>query len=876
MPQAQFQVISALRDSLSRIYAQQSAQERIAFKEFIMAMIITKFPSMERYTREKLIQTCALFVKLSYLSPDQTIRDSFFKQLSDMTLKLISTEDENVRIIHKRISLSLIAAILDEFASAKASSIGLPWDFHRECQIHFEKAHLCPLFELTLKSLHSDMQSGPFLETKEGIESIDTTLACSERILGWKFVAVDTMAFAALKSNRLRDEEDEICEAPVFPDTWKHVFLSPSVVGLFFELNRMFFLHTTIARRTRKCLILLSGLHGRVFSNLAEKKAYLSVYIELFVKDIVFLQQQSASNSVGATSTDDVGEKLLDAAQIGKNLLNYFKITVFISVSSSHVLLGELAKLTILCLNGAAMDADDLDDSWRMQTAEELLAMWSVLVTELEFLSSEDKAALQETDGSNSNNLVNVLQLLSIASFNIFEGYTNARLEIAKQTAEQDEDDISKDQDLYEDQLTYIGILARIEGYKSLTYLNVLLMERHQKLAEVFANPLPSHQPILATLYEQVHWLTLIAGHVLTDCPDGEKPLMPNSLQRLSATWPHPDSDPCIVLPTCIFNILDMFSTSPGTPQHEICSPLLVETLLWFVERWGCTYLFINPSDYWPNTLSQSIVAAFGSPGGAPQALDFLLDKIQRIFVAWHAELDVVLQIVSVVEGLSRNPATSTAFLSNPKFNGVVQFFLDNLIRLPATVHSQLIQTIAYIATHCTHNDRISYFKSISDAIEKMLVATIHMPDFMSSHQSPEIQEKVITVMEMYGGLALSADESNMVLIFETCSKQFASFVQLLELYKNFPEVELFILQFFKDLVKYQALDVLRPEHYQVLYSSILEVIRVYSGNQVGRSRQKGRMNEVEELNQDLSILFELLAGLLTAECEGLGNIKPY
>jgi hypothetical protein len=55
----------------------------------------------------------------------------------------------------------------------------------------------------------------------------------------------------------------------------------------------------------------------------------------------------------------------------------------------------------------------------------------------------------------------------------------------------------------------------------------------------------------------------------------------------------------------------------------------------------------------------------------------------------------------------------------------------------------------------------------------------------------------------MFDGLAQACDIFNTAIIFEFCNRFFNSFLQLMNLYKNVPEVQLLILEFFADISRY-------------------------------------------------------------------------
>ena len=67
------------------------------------------------------------------------------------------------------------------------------------------------------------------------------------------------------------------------------------------------------------------------------------------------------------------------------------------------------------------------------------------------------------------------------------------------------------------------------------------------------------------------------------------------------------------------------------------------------------------------------------------------------------------------------------------------------------------------------------------------------------------VVEEVQSVLEMYSGLALAADQMNSKDVYDVCSTRFGDFVKLLDLYRNVEEVETMILQVFNHLVHCQV-----------------------------------------------------------------------
>ena len=150
--------------------------------------------------------------------------------------------------------------------------------------------------------------------------------------------------------------------------------------------------------------------------------------------------------------------------------------------------------------------------------------------------------------------------------------------------------------------------------------------------------------------------------------------------------------------------------------------------------------------------------------------------------------------------------------------------------------NSPIIQTIVYITSHSSNEAfRSTYFKSLCDSIETSYLTLIQRPNFAAAFQTTSVREKIVVSLQMMGGLALSVDETNTIVIFEALSRHFTSLVHLLDLYHSYPDVELYILTIFRDLVKNQSYDALQNAYHQLLYQAIHELIQIYSKNEVGR-----------------------------------------
>ncbi len=96
--------------------------------------------------------------------------------------------------------------------------------------------------------------------------------------------------------------------------------------------------------------------------------------------------------------------------------------------------------------------------------------------------------------------------------------------------------DTDPDHVVHKDQLQGVAIIAREVALSAITFLTASLNDISAQLTQALsANAAPASTWIrapsngagLSTLYEQLHWLLLVAGNVIADSDDGEIPSPP-------------------------------------------------------------------------------------------------------------------------------------------------------------------------------------------------------------------------------------------------------------------------------------------------------------------------------------------------------------
>jgi hypothetical protein len=152
------------------------------------------------------------------------------------------------------------------------------------------------------------------------------------------------------------------------------------------------------------------------------------------------------------------------------------------------------------------------------------------------------------------------------------------------------------------------------------------------------------------------------------------------------------------------------------------------------------------------------------------------------------------------------------------------------------------------------------------------LKQVLNRPDFQRVYQEAEVLTDVDSVLEMFTGLALAADPTNSKQIFAFCSGYLPSFVKLFSVYANRAEVVVVILQFYEAFVRNQDFEQLSAEDKQLIYSSVIDVLKIYAAHNTGRRRVSNKADGEDESHEDISSMLEILTNLMAAEFQDIAK----
>lgn len=272
----------------------------------------------------------------------------------------------------------------------------------------------------------------------------------------------------------------------------------------------------------------------------------------------------------------------------------------------------------------------------------------------------------------------------------IFNKYVQCHLSPPDGLRTEKFDDVSvdcgrHDREEFKEQLIIIGNFGRENPGHSLTILSKLLEEKTRQLHSHLMQATQCNDMgnmmvmrALGSVFEDIHWLLLIAGHVIAMESVGEQPIIPSeimnhSVEQLSAgavdittslkvlaspsqcitQIPNAENvcDAIIRLVAAVFRLCEIENKAIEYKLKLYLSTEVTSDIMWFLTIWAEPYLFMLTEYY--ATLSESLQMAFGldTPGGN-WTLNFILNKICVNVTNFNGESEIIDDSVALFVSL--------------------------------------------------------------------------------------------------------------------------------------------------------------------------------------------------------------------------------
>ena len=639
-----FEASGLLKDGLIREWRELSSDDVRQLRSYLLQYVVNN-PLLSAYVRERIVQVIAIMVKRRSVEDVGEDRGVVINEVQ----QLITGGNSQMQLI----GCSIITALMQEYATTvKSSDVGLPWEIHFKAKKQFESTDLQNIFKFSVGALRELAATIVLPLSQEMSGLLRRLIIISETVLSWTFINVNLpkkliSVFEADQNPSLRPNV-----------AWKEVMLDTSLVSFFFDLHWRVRTDDVLSHHTLNCLVQLASLNGQTISTKELRLQYLSNYLNSFstlVTNITVSGRVSAKESLGLS------------AMIRKLILFYPpSILVMVQQELLQKYLEQVVTLTCGFMragSGASKDQQEEYDLFSEATDHVLEAWVCILHEDSIFPPGYCKEAAAA-----------ILKTFIEISLAAPEGVR------ARQAEEEIEETEESDRVRYKDTLSVIGALGRECLDLSLPILISLLESRisrlHGQIHRVSSQGGREIDPVMSDLFEDIHWIVLITGNILSLDVDGETALIPSEVMQHSISQAgsvdvskslevlaspgqpasdipgHESSDHVLRLVGAVFRLSEVEKRCVEAGLMSLWSPEIGSSIMWFLRRWSLTYLATQETYY--QEISIALCTAFGrDTEGSAWTVNFLLEKILSNLTQFHSEAGVVEDTIRLLVSLS-------------------------------------------------------------------------------------------------------------------------------------------------------------------------------------------------------------------------------
>lgn len=506
-----YQTLTGLREGIVKEWPSLSDEVKEEVVQYLLSYVYSHYSTLSAHVREQALQILVVINKRRKAQRSQIGKQGFTVSLALTNLLQSSNEQEF------QFGLMLLNAFVNEYSFSNANEAGLTLEQRHAVKRDFEANELKSVLEFLLNKLQLNL---PTVSSDPRLFS--STLSAIEKVLSWSFSSnVPNIRRLMESSNQV----ESIDWRP--PISWKPLVFDQQLVEFFFHIYRTLRSsnETTVLLQLRcqilRCLSQLACLNGPLISDEQCRLKYLTTFSFYFVQTFL----------VNSVLVIELLESF-DLSNITANLITLFTVKGFSSMNNDLCnsflqLMGQitirLCRMTLIASNARSLDTLIEDPSIGKETFDRLLQAWSRLLYGIDFGRFEK---------------------LRPMAMEIFDTYLQTHLHVdslSKDANERfeltdDENEDEDDRDLFSEQLICIGLFGRHIIDHSLPLLVRLLVDRAKKFYQLMDQSSTNYDSQhLDRINDDLHWLLLITGHLLTGEYDSdEQRTIPDVLMNFS------------------------------------------------------------------------------------------------------------------------------------------------------------------------------------------------------------------------------------------------------------------------------------------------------------------------------------------------------
>ncbi|CAH1119298.1 unnamed protein product [Phaedon cochleariae] len=859
-----FESAEVLKSAIIREWAFLLESDKSSLRQYLLQYITTK--NVPAFVRDKILQVLAIMVKRASIDDNGRERTNILHEVENLIV--------NAEPSKKILGCNIITNLLQEYATTvKSTDVGLPWEVHFKAKKQFEATDLKRILQFCVYLLAEVVKSDPpYSETF--IQLTGHLLKITETVFTWGYVS-------PILPKRLIGIYESVYESDASPalkltNTWSEVILNPDLLPLMFQIYWKVRDSDQLAHHSLNCLVQLASLTGTILYSDEVRIKYVHLYLMTFFKLI---------SNVTVKSKESLG-----ISNIVKKLTIFFIHDIpKLPESIQDTLFDEFTRLTCHFCDGAVLEeAQGQEDKYFSDAFDTMLEAWMSII--------------QEYNNSFENSFFECAKRILNKYIQCHLAPPDGCRQISTNEAEEVEDDEDNDRIRFKDQLQAIGVFGRVVPSHVLPVLFKLLEDRINELLNNLGVMQTramnvSEAASLDNLFEDIHWIVLISGHILCMDSDGETPMIPseimqyslqqanrsestlestaNAIYALQSKAAAPDNfDRCDHVIRIVFSIMKLCTiedTAASVSLAQFMSPEVGSTLMWFLKRWCLSYLL--PVENYYQELSPVLIGCTGKDTeGARFIVDFVLTKVRSNVHHFKSEPILLRDTVDLFCDIVCVKHKSTYIVKTEAMRNLLDLY-QHLEPgcLPPTIVRGLCKGFV-MAGAALHNPRDSdststmneYFEMMLTPLQQRFKTLLGQENFSRVYHEEKVQKHMVDLLEAFIGIAKGSLMPSATTLFHFLAPILSELSVLLTIYSNYQVIVQLILELFGQCAKYM-LCFLSPLDSKRLYESALATVQAYAKCNAGRFTTETFAEEFTY--QDLGLVLDLLTFILSKDC---------
>ncbi|XP_066590217.1 exportin-4-like isoform X2 [Prorops nasuta] len=846
-----FEAAGLLKTALINQYTVLNHNDIISLKNYLLNYVINK-PTLAPFVRENIVLIIAFIIKRKSSFDDGRERSKLLDEIENLIL--------NADLMQKLRGCNILSSLMQEYAvTFKASDTGMSWHTHLMEKKNFEEGDLKRIFNFCLDIL-SKLIEGELTESTNPLRR--TILSIVELALTWEF-------HQTIHCSRLaRTLDDNELENPPGLVVEKFGFITQEVdlskLDLFFILYWKVRNNEQLAHYARKCLVQLANLQKLSIEE-SKQVEYLSAYIERFLNLLYCI-----------TIAD---QEAYDIANIINNIIHFSNLC---SLSKDILVkfIEQLTRVTCFFMEGAAHEESvDANEFLYTEALDVVLKAWLLGIGGVHF--GKDLFPPNYVEKS----YVEIFNVYIRCHLHPPEGIRSIS---EKSLSDEEVLDISEEDDKvrFKDQLQIIGNFGRQILNHSLSLLSRALENKISALVDLFKKAVEQSGNICQNdcvkLYEDIHWLVLLAGHVLCLDSEGECASIPSEIIHYCIEQAHQGQidinstlqyftsprnenlniseasiDRVVRLVSSIFRLCEIEKNTILARINHLLSPELSTTIMWFLHRWSLCYAILDKN----TTINGTILQTFSEESPcAGWIIDFLMSKIEDNIKVFHSEPNLINETINLFVALVQYPKKSNFVLKSTQFKSILDMAIKQQYNFPYRIKGGLMRAIIQAGCFIDNSDTEKYYWSETlQPLQDRFKQLITEKSFSRSYHQEAVRMKVIDILESFLGISRGATVQKMDVVFHYVCPILYELPNLLSLYHNYQQIVQLILETCCECTKDMLfIHLLSMNDRKQIYEIFLRLIQNYARC----NSRRIDLTVTEDIYEDIRLLMKLLMNL--------------